>query len=238
MFKLLDLIKSKEVITTYMLSVSLGKKTNPQPFQKHLDNLLNCELDITKKIKVDLLYLAVEYQNKDVVIALVNKGVDPNTPKNHKSDNLPLHWAVLMQNHEIIKALVDCKGINLNALGKKGETPLDIAIRLDDKVTQQYLLEKLSPLTRAYYDLTALCENISSVIQSVITLLKQLVGLEDLTLQTQQQYKYCQSQKPKPLNASGSNHRKKTVIFSDRVMIDSPLRTKKERMHTLPSSKP
>lgn len=68
-----------------------------------------------------LLHSAVISHQKDMVLLIINKGMDVNVTDKH--GNAPLHNAIYKE--EILSLLIS-KGANVNAVDKKGRTPLHL----------------------------------------------------------------------------------------------------------------
>ena len=89
----------------------------------------------------DLLHRAAGHHPKDIIEALIDSGIDPNT-RDTKEGFTPLHTAVLRNNMKAIHALLDA-GINPDIQGThNGITALHIAAGMDWKDAVKVLLER------------------------------------------------------------------------------------------------
>ena len=72
-----------------------------------------------------LLHWAVKHGHEDVVIALLDQGIDPN--EQNRRGEYPLHWAVRYGHVDVVNAILD-RGGDINALNNKGHPPVHWAV--------------------------------------------------------------------------------------------------------------
>ena len=72
-----------------------------------------------------LLHIAISNKNNDVILPLINKGIDINI--GNKNNLTPLHIAVINRDIDLIKLLLS-KGAKTDIKDSKGKTAIDYAL--------------------------------------------------------------------------------------------------------------
>ncbi|KDP29560.1 hypothetical protein JCGZ_19273 [Jatropha curcas] len=97
-------------------------------------SILNKDLSTghrTDKKGQTALHMAVKGQNEEIVLELVKPDPSVMCLEDNKG-NTALHIATKKGRTQNVRCLLSVEGININAINKAGETPLDIAEKLDN----------------------------------------------------------------------------------------------------------
>jgi len=86
------------------------------------------------------LIIACQNDNINIAKFLVKNGADINA-RNKEEQSSALHIAITNYNYSMMKFLLD-SGANINIVNRKGETPLIMACKINNKYIAEYLLEK------------------------------------------------------------------------------------------------
>ncbi len=84
-----------------------------------------------------LLHIAISNKNNDVILPLINKGIDINI--GNKNNLTPLHIAVINRDIDLIKLLLS-KGAKTDIKDSKGKTAIDYALEKKDEELASLLL--------------------------------------------------------------------------------------------------
>ena len=98
-------------------------------------------INIADKERKTSIYHAIESGDAEMVKYLVRNGaiVDKVTDIN---SNTPLHWAMVYENIEMIKCLIEEGKNDINAKNRNGYSPLDLISECKDQKIVQYLMLK------------------------------------------------------------------------------------------------
>ena len=116
--------------------------------------------EINKKNKFDqtLLHISVINNSINILKFLLNDN-NANVNSIDIQKNTPIHYAIALKNFEIIKLLIE-KRAKMTIKNKKGETPLDIAKKLNIKNQIQNIYNSDTNKTKKTFSPTATTENI------------------------------------------------------------------------------
>lgn len=100
--------------------------------QEQVKKLLNKGVPINTYDPADpekntALHLAIEHNQHDMVVLLLNQHANPHQPKANKNESFPVHLAVKRGHANIVQALVD-HGANIDQTDKAGMTALHLAV--------------------------------------------------------------------------------------------------------------
>ena len=99
-----------------------SSKGDKAPILQHIEN--GSDLNTKDNSGWTPLHLAIQYNQMEIAILLVNHGADLKAENNERKT--PLHLAVQVESKELTKTLLQ-KGAEINAKDERGFTPLHVA---------------------------------------------------------------------------------------------------------------
>lgn len=141
--------------------------TSPKISKSNKKNMITLLLD-ENLIKIshknpqnaDLLYIATNYNEYEIVELLLDKGANINSI-NVTTRSTPLHMAVFKNNYEIVKLLVD-RGANIHIKDIRGDEVIHLAVDHADCNIIQLLLDKgANPNSKNLKNITPLNKSIT-----------------------------------------------------------------------------
>lgn len=98
------------------------------------------ELDMLNNMRLTALHIAVDLKNKDIALALIKKGADPNIED--EWSNTSLHTVVYSEDIDMFNIILSSDIIKLDVTNKDGSTPLHFAVGLEKPDMVSALLKK------------------------------------------------------------------------------------------------